>query len=159
MATDGFVKEKSPALEQDALVMSSPGTQARMAPKPEISGDVAADQGSVEAIRAAIAAKDGAQLNSLLAGASKAVLDAIGSDSSLIESLQDLPEAERNAAYDYLHLSITDADLLVDIIYQRFGVMLLGKKQNSKNAKKHLKQKRKDNYSADSVSDNNDSRT
>ena len=153
-ANEGFVKGKSPTVEQDAFVMSTRSTHAQMAPKPEISGEGTADQSSVDAIRAAITAKDGAQVLSLLSGASKAVLDVIGSDSSLVETLQDLPEAERNSAYDYLHLSITDANLLVDIIYQRFGVMLLGKKQNSKNAKAHLKQKRKSNVWAESVSDN-----
>ena len=154
---EGFVKGKAPTIEQDALVTSPAGVQARMTAGKGDSGNVSAEQveGSVEAIRAAIAAKDGEQLTSLLSGASKAVLDAVGNDSSLIESLQELPEAERNAAYDYLHLSITDADLLVDIIYQRFGVMLLGKNQHKGDAKNHLKQKKKDNAFAAKVSDNN----
>ena len=144
---EGFVKGKAPELEQDALVKSNMGMQAKMTPKPEDDGDVSSEQveSSVKAIRDAINNKDAAKTNELLAAGNKAIWDEIGQDSALIQKLQKFPEKERNTAYDILHFSITDADLLVDIIYQRFGVMLVGKNQHKKEAENHLKAKQKKN--------------
>ena len=157
-ANQGYVKGKSPLEERNELVSSPSGVQARMPAIKGNDGNLSAGQieGSVDAIRSAIESKDAEQVVSLLASANKSVLDAIGANSSLIEKLQDLPVTERNAAYDYLHLSITDADLLVDIIYQRFGVMLLGKNQHTGDAKKHLKSKKSDNAFATNKDIDND---
>ena len=153
---EGFVKGKAPEIERDAFVSTAKGMQAKMAPKPEEAEDVSPEQveSSVKAIRDAINAKDATKVNELLAAGNKAIWDEIGKDSDLIKKLQKFPENERNAAYDILHFSITDADLLVDIIYQRFGVMLLGKDQHTKDAAKHLKEKQKTNRGAADKHDN-----
>ena len=157
MEQEGFVKGKAPVAEQDAFVRASNEGVAKLAPekggeKEEVSPEATAE--SVAAVKSAIQAKDGTKVTTLLAGANKAVLDEIGKDSALVKSIADLPEKERNAAYDYLHFSITDGDLLVDIIYQRFGVMLVGKDQNKGKTKDHLKGKKKKNEWAGEVSKN-----
>ena len=42
-----------------------------------------------------------------------------------MKAISGFDEDSRNTAYDYLHMSVMDGDILLNMVYERFGVALV----------------------------------
>lgn len=121
--------DKTPELKKtDAEQATDTSTEASMEAREEEKTDEISPQeteATFKNLKTLITDGKTTEFLAALPGTKKAVLDKIGEDESLMKAISSFDKDSRITAYDYLHTSVINLDTLLNMVYERFGVVLV----------------------------------